>query len=100
MADYNEKPFEDELCEHLATNGWLYSENDAGYDRTRGLFPEDVLGWLADTQPDQVAKVVKPGANEKDRRQAEAALLDRLVKVLDVPLDSGGGPLNVLRNGF
>ena len=25
MADHNEKPFETELCEHLAANGWLYS---------------------------------------------------------------------------
>ena len=25
MADYNEKPFENEICEHLAANGWLYS---------------------------------------------------------------------------
>ena len=27
MADYNELPFETEPLEHLATNGWPYSEN-------------------------------------------------------------------------
>jgi type I restriction enzyme, R subunit len=100
MADYNEKPFEIELCEHLAGHGWLYSEDDTGYDRERALFPDDVLGWLGDTHPEQLAKVVKAGATEKDRRSAETSLLDRLAKVLDLPLDSGGGTLNVLRTGF
>ena len=61
MAQHNEIEFEKEICEHLAANGWLYSPNDAGYDRERALFPEDVLGWLADTQPEQLEKVVKPG---------------------------------------
>lgn len=100
MADYNENPFETELCEHLASHGWLYSADDTGYDRERALFPEDVFGWMTDTEPDQLAKVVKPGATEKDRRATEAAVLDRLAKVLDRPLDAGGGTLSVLRNGF
>jgi type I restriction enzyme R subunit len=100
MADYNENPFETELCEHLAGHGWLHSLDDTGYDRERALFSSDVLGWLADTQPEQLAKVVKPGGTDKDRRTTEAALLDRLVKVLELPLDAGGGTLNILRNGF
>lgn len=98
MAQHNEIEFEKELCEHLAAHGWLYSPNDDGYDRERALFPEDVLGWLADTQPEQLEKVVKPGSRDIAKQQSQ--LLDRIVKVLDTPLDNGGGTLNLLRKGF
>ena len=100
MADEHESAFEGELCEHLAAHGWLYSLSDAGYDRERGLFPADVLAWLGDTQPEELAKVVKPGAPEAEARKAREQVLDRLVKALDAPLDAGGGTLNVLRRGF
>jgi type I restriction enzyme R subunit len=95
VADHHERVLETEIAEHLAAHGWLYSPDDAGYDRERALFPEDVLGWLSDTQPAELAKVVK---NDTDAERAQ--LLDRLVKVLDTPLESGGGTLNALRRGF
>jgi type I restriction enzyme R subunit len=95
MADYNEHKFEQEISEHLAARGWLYTPNDAGYDRERALFPDDIFGWLTDTQPDELAKVLK-----RDTPAERAQLLDRLVKVLDAPLESGGGTLNALRKGF
>ena len=98
MAQHNEVEFEREICEHLAANGWLYSPSDAGYDRERALFPQDILEWLAETQPEQLEKVVKPGAG--DRAKQEGQLLDRIVKVLDTPLENGGGTLNLLRHGF
>lgn len=98
MAQYNEQPFEAEICEHLAANGWLYSTNSTGYDKERALFPEDVFGWLEDTQPDALAKVVKAGSPSESKQRAQ--VLDRLVKVLDTPVTSGGGTLNVLRKGF
>lgn len=98
MAQHNEVEFEKELCEHLAAHGWLYSVNDDRYDRERALFPEDVFGWLADTQPDVLASVVKPGAKDEVRQRTQ--LLDRLVKCLEIPMESGGGTLNLLRNGF
>ncbi|MEV0158304.1 type I restriction endonuclease [Micromonospora sp. NPDC050686] len=98
MADHNEKPFETELCEHLAANGWLYSENSQGYDKERALFPEDVFGWLGETQPEELAKVLKVGSRDEAKQRAQ--LLDRIVKVLDTPMDAGGGTLAVLRTGF
>jgi type I restriction enzyme, R subunit len=98
MAQHNEIEFERELAEYLAAHGWLYSANDTGYDRERALFPEDILGWLADTQPEQLAKVVKPGSGDVAKQQTQ--LLDRIVKVLDTPMDNGGGTLNLLRQGF
>ena len=41
MSLHNEIELENEICEHLAANDWLYSPNDDGYDRARALFPED-----------------------------------------------------------
>ena len=61
MAVHNEIELERTIAEHLAAHGWLYSTNDKGYDKERALFPEDVLGWLRETQPEQVDKVIKPG---------------------------------------
>ncbi|BBX04634.1 restriction endonuclease subunit R [Mycolicibacterium moriokaense] len=98
MGQHNEIEFEKELAEYLAAHGWLYSTNDAGYDKERALFPEDVLRWLADTQPEQLAKVVKPGSGDEAKQRSQ--LLDRIVKVLDTRLDNGGGTLSVLRKGL
>ncbi|BBZ78491.1 hypothetical protein MANY_38280 [Mycolicibacterium anyangense] len=98
MAVHNEIEFERELAEYLADRGWFYSPNDGGYDRERAVFPEDILGWLAETQSEQLAKVVKSGSGDAAKQQDQ--LLDRIVKVLDIPLDNGGGTLNLLRKGF
>lgn len=98
MAQHNEIEFEKEIAGYLAVHGWFYSPDDTGYDKERALFPEDVLGWLADTQPDQLAKVVKSGSKDVAKQQAQ--VLDRIVKVLDTPLENGGGTLNLLRKGF
>jgi type I restriction enzyme R subunit len=97
MDQHKEIAFEKEFAECLASHGWLYSTSDTGYDRERALFPEDILGWLTDTQPEQLAKVVKAGG---DTARQQSQLLDRIVKVLDAPMDNGGGTLNVLRKGF
>lgn len=100
MAIHNENPFEREICEHLAKHGWLYSPSDAGYDRRRALFPEDVFAWLEATQPGTLAKAVRPETAKRDRE----SLLDRLVKSLYAPFESSGGQqggtLAVLRRGF
>lgn len=98
MADYREIAFEEEICRQLEGSGWLYSENDAGYDAERAIFPQDVIDWLAETQDEELAKVVDLGAPSAGQQTEQ--LLDRLVKVLDHPLDAGGGTLNVLRRGF
>ena len=105
MADHNEIAFEAELCEHLAANGWHYSVNDhsgemGGYDRERALFPEDIFAWLAETQPEQLEKVIKPGSDPAQVAKQQGQLLDRIVKVLDTPMENGGGTLNLLRKGF
>jgi type I restriction enzyme R subunit len=91
MSLHKEISFENEICQHLASNGWLYAAGDAqGYDRARALFPADVLAWVQATQPkawDVLAK--NHGVKAGD------TLLSRLRDQLDQR-----GTLDVLRNGI
>lgn len=91
MALHQEIEFENDICNHLAANGWLYAEGDAkGYDTPRALFPADVMAWVQESQPDAWAAIVKAhGVN------AEVTLLDRLRKLMD-----DQGTLHVLRVGL
>ncbi|MHD0279567.1 type I restriction endonuclease subunit R [Rhodococcus aetherivorans] len=100
MAQHHESAFETELCEYLAAHGWFYSPTDAGYDRDLALFPEDVFGWLADTQPEQLAKRVKPDLIGKALERARQGVLATLAKALDADPKANGGTLSVLRRGF
>ncbi|MET3351504.1 UNVERIFIED_ORG: type I restriction enzyme R subunit [Arthrobacter sp. UYEF1] len=100
MALYHESAFEKGIAEYLHAHGWLYSENGTGYDKELALFPEDVRGWLADTQPEELEKIVKPTDSPEVQSKSFKRVLTRLVKVLDTSLETGGGTLAVLRNGF
>ena len=93
MAVEHEKQLEDEICEHLADNGWLHQPGAQGYDKKRALYPEDLFAWLEETQPETLSAVA---STPKDRER----LLDRLADSLDRPLDAGGGTLAALRNGL
>ncbi len=97
MAIQHEDTFETELCEHLAAHGWEYSPDDDGYDRARALFPADVFAWLEATQPEQVDKLVKPGAPEASRDLGRKQILDRIVTAQTTDTMNGGGTLNVLK---
>ena len=90
MSLHNEIEFENEICEHLAANGWLYSPNDDGYDRALALFPDDVLAWVQETQPKAWDAIVKNhGASAGD------TILNRLRDSLNLQ-----GTLAVLRKGI
>ena len=91
MSLHKEINFETEICEHLAANGWLYSEGDgAKYDRPRALFPDDLLAWVQATQPQAWDAIVKNhGSN------AAETLLSRVRDQLNQR-----GTLDVLRHGI
>jgi type I restriction enzyme, R subunit len=90
MSLHKEINFEEEICENLADNGWMYSPNDAGYDRALALFPEDVVAWVQGTQPEAWQAIVKNhGSN------ASQTLLTRLRDSLNQR-----GTLDVLRHGI
>ncbi len=87
---YKEISFELEICQHLASNGWLHVEGDAaGYDRARALFPADVLAWVQTSQPKAWETLTKNHGSK-----AEETLLTRLRDQLDQR-----GTLDVLRQG-
>ncbi len=90
MSLHREISFEQEVCAHLGATGWLYAEGDAAtYDRTRALFPADVLAWVQGSQPDAWQALEK---NHGSR--AGDTLFDRLRQQLDQR-----GTLEVLRQG-
>jgi type I restriction enzyme R subunit len=91
MSIHKEVKFEAEICDHLAANGWLYADGDAPtYDRTRALFPADVIAWVQATQPTAWDALVKNhGAKAAD------TLLDRVRSEIDTR-----GTLDVLRHGL
>lgn len=100
VQQHHESAFEVEICEYLEANGWLYSPTDKGYDRELALFPEDVFGWLADTQPEQLAKRVKPELAGEALAKGQQGVLNTLVKALGADPKANGGTLSVLRRGF
>lgn len=90
MNLHKEIKLEDEICEHLSANGWLYAEKDAAdYDRELALFPADVLVWIQETNPD--------AWNALAKNHGDAAGLT-LLKRLRVSLNQRG-TLHVLRQG-
>lgn len=95
-----ESEFERELCEHLAANGWLYSPDDTGYDVQRALYPEDLFAWLEETQPDELAKKIKPSMTPQAQAKARDAILHRVAGLLDKGQAGAGGTLQLLRGGF
>ena len=91
MTLHREIEFENDICAHLASHGWLYAEGDAHrYDRTYALYPEDVLAWVQATQSKAWETIVK-----NNGAAAQSVLLKRLRKQLD-----DRGTLDVLRNGI
>lgn len=88
---HHECELERHIVEQLQAGGW-YVGKSAGYDAARALFPEDVLGWLEDSQPQAMAKL--RGMNGA---ATDALVLERLVAQLE---NKDGGTVNVLRYGF
>ncbi|RRR67135.1 MAG: type I restriction endonuclease subunit R [Candidatus Viridilinea halotolerans] len=89
MTKHHERTFEDEVVAHLTAHGWLEGQS-GGYDRELALYPEDVLGWLAATQPTELAKLGSLHNGDSGK-----VVLKRLAEVLDKD-----GALAVLRRGF
>lgn len=90
MNIHKEVSFEAEICSHLAAHGWLHAAGDAAqYDRSRALFPPDVVAWVQASQPKAWETLAKNHGSA-----AETMLLDRIRKQIDER-----GTLDVLRHG-
>lgn len=95
MNLHQEHQFEADICNHLASQGWLYAPpgnvgDASGYDTARALYPADLLAWVQATQPQAWEALTK-----NHGAAAEAMLLERLRKALD-----DRGTLEVLRVGM
>ena len=91
-VEYNEKAFENAIeAELLASGGFGKGDQDA-YDPARALFPDEIVGFIRDTQPSEWAYLEKlQGAKAAD------VLLDDLCRALNSDHE---GCLKVLRHGF
>lgn len=92
MSDlHKEIHLETEICNHLASNGWLYTEGESdNYDRALALLPADVLGWIQETQPQAWETLTNNHGT-----QAGPVVLERLRDGLNQQ-----GTLHILRNGI
>lgn len=90
MSIHKEVRFEDEICAYLGAHGWLYEPSSAAsYDRSRALFPPDLIAWVQETQPKAWESLSRSHGSG-----AEAALLDRVRKQIN-----DRGTLDVIRHG-
>lgn len=87
MADSKESIFQQDIVKDLVASGWLLGES-ASYNRELALYPEDVIGYVKDTQSDRYDKLAKHYPQD-----SEAALLKTVASWLDKK-----GTLWVLRN--
>ena len=51
----NELIFQNDMLKHLQASGWQLGKAQH-YNRELALYPEDVLGFVQDTQPEQWQK--------------------------------------------
>jgi type I restriction enzyme R subunit len=90
MSLHKEISFEDEVCEYLGGNQWLYEPKAAEhYDRARALYTPDLIAWVQTSQPQAWETLTKNHGAD-----AQNMLLDRTRKQLDAQ-----GTLDVLRYG-
>jgi len=90
MPGHDEAAFEAAIEAGLTSSGGYEKRGPADYDEALALFPEDVTGFLKDSQPAKWAALealLGP--------KTAATVLDSLAKELDLK-----GTLHVLRHGF
>lgn len=91
MSVHKEIKLEDEICDRLSHQGWIYeADANARYDRALALFPEDVSAWVQATQPKAWQSIqASHGTN------SQKVLCERVRKALDAQ-----GVMDVLREGL
>jgi type I restriction enzyme R subunit len=88
-AKARELVFQNYIIEQLAASGWLVGES-AHYDKERALYPEDLIAFVQQSQPEGWQKFCKTYGEQPERH-----LLDGAVRQLK---RSEGGTLWLLRN--
>ena len=86
MSKHKENRFETEIVEYMTKNGWVEGSSK-GYDVTLGLYKEDILSYIKQTQPQ---------AYEKMQRREGARTDEVLCKHVAKEMDKHGA-LHALR---
>ncbi len=89
MDKAKELVFQQAIVSALTADGWLEGKAEH-YDRELALYPEDLLAYLHETQPEAIDKLAKFYHDKTD-----AMILKRAVEQMDKH-----GALHVLRHGF
>jgi type I restriction enzyme R subunit len=66
----NELPFQNDIIQHLLVNGWLLGQPE-NYHRELALYPEDLLGFVRDTQDVQWQKFCSLYPNNPEQKFLE-----------------------------
>ncbi|MCT1435938.1 type I restriction endonuclease subunit R [Brachybacterium paraconglomeratum] len=88
MSNRIEAAFEENIETHLTTHGWRAAP-PSSYDRDLGLFPDEVISFVQESQPKAWKQLVTRHGGESTARQ-------RLVKVVADAIDHRG-TISVLR---
>lgn len=70
MTKTNEITFQNDMIGHLLANGWLLGKPEH-YNRALALYPEDVLGFVKDTQDEQWQKFCALYPNDPEQKFLE-----------------------------
>lgn len=66
----NELPFQSDMIDHLLANGWLLGKPEH-YNRELALYPEDLLGFVQETQDEQWQKFCALYPNNTEQKFLE-----------------------------
>ncbi|GAA0683311.1 DEAD/DEAH box helicase family protein [Marinobacterium maritimum] len=72
MADSRELAFQNDIIAALGRQGWRVGQSGQ-YDRDRALYPEDLIAYVQETQPDAWAKFCKIYGNKPEEYLLRAA---------------------------
>lgn len=89
MADSREIPFQQDIINALAAQGWLVGES-LNYNATTALYTEDLLAYFQTAWPDRWQKLCKSNPSDPG-----GILIQKTVRALEKT-----GTLDVLRHGF
>jgi type I restriction enzyme, R subunit len=89
---HTEQAFEELIVSELTGDGGWIGGDPKGYDASLGLYPEDAIAFVSETQPAKWDRLVKLSGGAPS---ASAALLKRLAAQLDKH-----GAVKVLRDGI
>ena len=101
----NELPFQNDMIKHLVANGWLLGKPE-NYNRELALYPEDLLGFVQETQDAQWQKfrALYPNNPEEKFLERVASQLNKAdanaANKLDISGTNNAAPKEDIKNTY